>query len=945
MSHENDQQLFTGNADYIEYLYEQFLADPNNVSKIWQDYFKKLDTSSDKELSAAHDAAMAHMIVKRETSYSGNLLENISDVLQHKQMAVLGLVSAYRRLGHRQADIDPLYGEQRLEIDLLKPEYHGLTADDLDREFYLWEKDKGEKQSLRNILNLMSTTYCGSIGAETEHVSDPEQKEWLRSYLEAHYHKLVYSPERKKRILDRLIAANAMERHLHRKYVGQKRFSLEGGTSLIPLLDTLIQQAGEYVSKEVIIGMAHRGRLNVLVNIMGKSPQELFEEFEGTIDPMHGSGDVKYHKGFSINLKTAKGKVHTVLAFNPSHLEIINPVIEGSVRARQDRRNDMQRNKVLPVLIHGDAALAGQGVVMETLNLSSTRGYTTGGTVHIVINNQIGFTTSDPLDSRSTLYCTDVAKMVQAPIFHVNGDDPEAIVFVTELAMKFRMKYSRDVVIDMICYRKHGHAEDDEPSITQPLMYQRIRHKESVDKLYFEQLIGEGIMNRDDYARLEKTYIEKLNSGEPVCPEIAPSKPSKHIVDYKPYLTTSWEHKTNTTITESLLREIGQCISTLPEGFVAHKNVHKLLQHRQQMSNGEQPIDWGFAEMLAYGSLLKDRFSVRLSGQDSIRGTFAHRHCAIYDQNTGEAYLPLRNFFQNQSDFLPINSLLSEEAVLAYELGYATSEPEALVIWEAQFGDFVNGAQVIIDQFLSSSEVKWQRLCGLVLFLPHGYDGQGPEHSSARLERFLQLCAEENVQVCVPTTPAQLFHLLRRQMLRPYRKPLFVFTPKSMLRNHKAMSHIDEFTQGKYHTVIAYHASVAKSKVRKLIICTGKIFYELLQAIEENNINDISLIRIEQLYPFPDKALASEIAKYEHVSSVVWTQEEPRNQGAWFYMISRRHLPKCLFPHQVLRYAGRDYSASPATGHHHVHVEEQSNVISDALDLEINKTVSLKNAS
>ncbi|MEM7304158.1 MAG: 2-oxoglutarate dehydrogenase E1 component [Pseudomonadota bacterium] len=945
MSHENDQQLFSGNADYIESLYEQFLVDPNKVSKVWQDYFKKLNTTADKELNAAHNAAIAHMFVRREASYSGNQLDNLSDVLQHKQMAVLGLVSAYRRLGHRQADIDPLYGEQRLEIDLLKPEYHGLTAEDLDKEFYLWEKDQGEKQTLRNILNLMSTTYCGSIGAETEHVSDPDQKEWLRTYLETHYHQRVYSSDRKKRILNRLIAANAMERHLHRKYVGQKRFSLEGGTSLIPLLDTLIQEAGEYVNKEVIIGMAHRGRLNVLVNIMGKSPQDLFEEFEGTLDQKHGSGDVKYHKGFSINLKTSKGNVHTVLAFNPSHLEIVNPVIEGSVRARQDRRNDAERNKVLPVLIHGDAAFAGQGVVMETLNLSSTRGYTTGGTVHIVVNNQIGFTTSDPLDSRSTLYCTDVAKMVQAPIFHVNGDDPEAVVFVTELAMKYRMKYSRDVVIDMICYRKHGHSEADEPFMTQPLMYQRIKHKASVDKMYFQQLTSEGVVREDEYALMEKAYIEKLNSGQPVCSDIAPSKPSKHIVDYKPYIETSWEHQANTTITEELIEQIGDCVSTLPEGFTAHKNIQKVMKHRKGMSHGKQPIDWGFAEMLVYGSLLKDGFSVRLSGQDSIRGTFAHRHCAVYDQNTGEAYLPLRHFFENQPDFLPINSLLSEEAVLGYELGYATSEPEALVIWEAQFGDFANGAQVIVDQFLSSSEVKWQRLCGLVLFLPHGYDGQGPEHSSARLERYLQLCAEENIQVCIPATPAQLFHLLRRQMLRPYRKPLFVFTPKSMLRNPISVSNLEEFTQGKYHEVIVQHAGVPRSKVSKLIICTGKIYYELLQACEDNQINDVTIIRLEQLYPFPEKALTAEIKKYEHVSTVVWAQEEPRNQGAWFYMISRRHLPKCLFPHQVLRYAGRDYSASPATGHFDVHIEQQRAVIHDALELGNNKAVTLKNAS
>ena len=634
-----------------------------------------------------------------------------------------------------------------------------------------------------------------------------------------------------------------------------------------------------------------------------------------------------------------------MLAFNPSHLEIINPVVEGSVRARQDRRNDVERKKVLPVLIHGDAAFAGQGVVMETLNLSSTRGYTTGGTVHIVVNNQIGFTTSDPLDSRSTLYCTDVAKMVQAPIFHVSGDDPEAVVFVMDLAMQFRMKYSRDVVVDLICYRKHGHSEADEPSITQPLMYQRIRHKEPVDKLYFEQLVDEGVLKENDYAELEKSYIEKLDNGEAVCSEIAPRKPSKHIVDYKPYIGTGWAHKTDTSIADSLIQDIGHCVSTFPEGFVAHKNVQKLMQHRKEMSLGNQPIDWGFAEMLVYGSLLKDGFSIRLSGQDTIRGTFAHRHCAVYDQNTGEAYLPLRHFFENQPQFLPINSLLSEEAVLGYELGYATSEPEALVIWEAQFGDFANGAQVIIDQFLSSSEVKWQRLCGLVLFLPHGFDGQGPEHSSARLERYLQLCAEENIQVCVPTTPAQLFHLLRRQVLRPYRKPLFVFTPKSMLRNPRSMSGVEEFTHGKYYEVITHHASVDKSKVRKLIVCTGKIYYELLAASKENNVNDITLIRIEQLYPFPEKALTAEIAKYKHVSTVIWAQEEPRNQGAWFYIISRRHLPKCLYPHQVLRYAGRDYSASPATGHYNIHVEQQRAVINDALDLDDGLTVTLKSVS
>ena len=942
MDHKINQHIYGTNAEFIESIYQEYLQDPASVSQAWQNYFSSLNNSQDASLLEQHLQARANF----PTNVTVNDVDPVSDSekMQGKQRAVLRLIRSYRRLGHRQADIDPLYGEDRINVDLLDPESHGLTSADLDKEFFLWEQEEGQKQSLRSILNLMSMTYCGSIGAETEHISDPEQKRWLRKYLESKYANLNFNYEKKKHILERLISANALEAYLHRKYTGQKRFSLEGGTSLIPLLDTLIQCAGDKNVKEAIIGMAHRGRLNVLVNIMGKSPQDLFQEFEGYVDISEGSGDVKYHKGFSIDLKTSKRSVHTVLAFNPSHLEIINPVVEGSVRARQERRNDKERKQVIPVLIHGDAAFAGQGVVMETLNLSSTKGYTTGGTVHIVINNQIGFTTSDPLDSRSTLYCTDVAKMVQAPILHVNGDDPEAVVFAAELAMDYRMKFSRDVVIDMICYRRHGHSEADEPAVTQPLMYQRIRNKDRVDQMYFEQLLKEGILQQDDYQKIEKDYIEQLSLGKPVCGEIAQRSHSKYVVDYRPFRSTHWTEHVDTGIRLEDILGIGKVVTTVPNGFKVHRNVNKIIENRKKMSEGELPVDWGFAEMLAYGSLLREGYAIRLSGQDSVRGTFSHRHCAFHDQDNGETYIPLRHAFNHQPQFLPINSLLSEEAVLGYEVGYATSEPNSLVIWEAQFGDFANNAQVIIDQFLSSSEAKWQRFCGLVLFLPHGYDGQGPEHSSARMERYLQLCAEENMQVCVPTTPAQNFHLLRRQMLRPYRKPLIVLTPKSLLRHPSSVSNIDEFVDGKFNEIItSYDKKSSVENIQRLILCTGKVYFDLLEKYSAHNLTNIGIIRIEQLYPFPKEKIQAELAKYKHLSEIFWVQEEPRNQGAWFYVQSRRNLPDCIGSHQSLKYVGRDYSASPAVGYLQLHREQQNKLVNEALDLsDIEKDRTLK---
>jgi len=948
MSHNNNQHIYGLNADYIESLYQQYLEQPSSVSESWQEYFSQL-SKSDKSLHAKHETlkeSREYSVFDVATSRNHSSSSSNDQIHADKQRAVLRLIRSYRRLGHRQADIDPLYGEGRIEIDLLNLETHGLSSLDLDDEFFLWENEQEKKLRLIEILNLMSTTYCGSIGSETEHVSDPDQKRWLRQSLESRYASLSLDADKKKRILKRLIEANTLETYLHRKYIGQKRFSLEGGTSLIPLLDTLIQCAGEHGVKESIIGMAHRGRINVLVNIMGKSPNDLFQEFEGNVDTDLGCGDVKYHKGFSIDLKTPKDSLHTVLAFNPSHLEVINPVIQGSVRARQERRNDKERKQVVPILIHGDAAFAGQGVVMETLNLSSTRGYTTGGTVHIIINNQIGFTTSDPLDSRSTLYCTDVAKMVQAPIFHVNGDDPEAVVFATELAIDYRMKYSRDVVIDLICYRRHGHSESDEPAITQPMMYQRIRNKPRVDQIYHETLVEQGIVDKDEYKIIENDYIDRLNRGLPVCGEVAQRASSEFTISYQPFKSTHWRESVDTSIREQDINDISRVLTSLPKDLTLHRNVQKIVKTRKKMSQGETDTDWGFAEMLTYGSLLKQDYSVRLSGQDSVRGTFSHRHCAYHDQNDGKVYIPLRELDTQQARFLPINSLLSEAAVLGYEVGYATSEPNSLVIWEAQFGDFANNAQVIIDQFLSSSEAKWQRYCGLVMFLPHGYDGQGPEHSSARMERYLQLCAEENMQVCLPTTPAQLFHMLRRQMLRPYRKPLIIFTPKSLLRHPMSVSPLSDYTNGQFELILTSYEDAEISNINRLLICTGKVYYDLLQEKQKHQLNDVGIIRIEQLYPFPKKEVVQELEKFKHIKQITWVQEEPRNQGAWFYMQSRMNLSSCIDVDQSLRYAGREYSASPAAGYLQLHKQQQAQLVSEALGLVgDDKNVKLKSVS
>jgi 2-oxoglutarate dehydrogenase E1 component len=709
-------------------------------------------------------------------------------------------------------------------------------------------------------------------------------------------------------------------------------------------MDEIVQRAGEQQVKEVIIGMAHRGRLNVLVNILGKHPRVLFGEFEGKIDVGTGSGDVKYHLGYSSDVETAGGPVHLVLAFNPSHLEIINPVIEGSVRARQERREDTERNQVLPVLVHGDAAFAGQGVVTETLNLSETRGYGTGGTVHVIVNNQIGFTTSDPLDSRSTLYCTDVAKLVQAPIFHVNGNDAEAVVFVTQIALDFRMRFNKDVVIDIVCFRRYGHNEADEPLATQPMMYKKIKQQKGPRQLYAEQLVAEGVMKKGEAEKLSEEYLQALEDNKVVARPLVKNSKNPFVANWTPYLGTHWRDPAKTAVSMKTLEELGLKMTEFPDDFELHRSVKRIIDARREMARGERSMDWGFAENLAYATLLKDGYSVRLSGQDSQRGTFFHRHAVLHNQKKRGTFTPHQHLFPGQPRFRVINSLLSEEAVLGFEFGFSTAEPEGLIIWEAQFGDFTNGAQVVIDQFLSSSEAKWGRFCGLTLMLPHGYDGQGPEHSSARLERFLQLCAEENMQVVNLTTPAQIFHGLRRQMIRPYRKPLIIMSPKSLLRHRQATSTREELTQGGFQVVIDEVDELNPKEVTRLVLCSGKLFYDLLEKRRENELKQVAIARVEQLYPFPEEEIRALLKKYSSADQICWAQEEPRNQGSWFHMLSRRHLSGCLEKRHKLIYAGRNYSASPAAGYLNVHLEQQRALVESALGMDVAAPARLKSA-
>jgi 2-oxoglutarate dehydrogenase E1 component len=710
-----------------------------------------------------------------------------------------------------------------------------------------------ESMSLREILTFVQEVYCGNVGSEYMHITDTAQKRWIQERVEGHRAKPELSDQDRRWLLSLLTAGEGLEKYLHTRYVGQKRFSLEGGESLIPLLDELIQRAGANGIKEAAIGMAHRGRINVLVNTLGKPPGDLFDEFEGKKKAPHetASGDVKYHLGFSTDLETSGGVIHLTLGFNPSHLEIINPVTQGSVRARQRRRGDHTGDQVIPIVLHGDAAFAGQGVVMETLNMSQARGFTTGGTVHIIINNQIGFTTSNPLDVRSTFYCTDVAKMVEAPIFHVNGDDPEAVIFVTRLALDYRMRFKRDVVIDLICYRRHGHNEADEPAVTQPLLYQKIRSHPTTRTLYAERLSTQGIIDPEEGQQMVEAYRDALEGGHIVSRPVICGLKNPNPIDWNQFNNVTWEQPTDTAVKRKSLDRISEHLLTLPEGLELHPRISKIMSERQKMAAGDQLLDWGMGETLAYATLLEAGTPVRLSGQDSGRGTFFHRHAVLHNQVDGEPYVPLQHLSDSQADFRVIDSLLSEEAVLGFEYGYATTDPNSLVLWEAQFGDFANGAQVVIDQFITSAWAKWGLHCGLVMLLPHGYEGQGPEHSSARVERYLQLCAEHNIQLCIPTTPAQVFHMLRRQIIRPYRRPLVVMTPKSLLRHRLAVSPLEELCSGGFRPIIGESEELDPKEVERIVMCTGKVYYDLLEARQSRGLKDVAILRIEQLDPFP----------------------------------------------------------------------------------------------
>ena len=927
-----------GNAEYVDGLYEIYLQDPSGIPVEWRDYFDQLPRVP-TETTAIHDvphsvlrdrfARISKMRVRTDATAAH---DSHATEYERKQVRVVQLISAYRQRGHQQANLDPLDLSERAPIPDLTLNFHELSNADLDTTFQVGTAYFGRAEAtLAQICADLEATYCGHVGAEFMHIVDTQERHWIMSRMEAVRSAPEFSPQQRLNILRQLNGAEGLERSLGSRYPGTKRFGLEGGESLIPMMSEAIQRIGGYGAKEICIGMAHRGRLNVLVNILGKNPVDLFDEFEGRATYM-GSGDVKYHQGFSSNMMTPGGEVHLSLAFNPSHLEIVSPVVEGSVRARQDRREDSLGESVVPVVIHGDAAFAGQGVVMETFQMSQTRGYLTGGTLHIVLNNQIGFTTSEREDARSTEYCTDIAKMVQAPIFHVNGDDPEAVVFVTQLAVDYRNQFNKDVVVDLVCYRRRGHNEADEPSVTQPAMYEKIKLHHSTRALYAKRLIDEGLLSDQDDSDWVEQYRKALERDEPLVSSLV-SEPNKAMfVDWSPYIGHRWDVAADTAVPLGTLKMLSEQLNAVPEGTAAHRVVKKLMLDRLKMGAGALEVNWGFAETMAYASLLDEGYPVRLTGQDVGRGTFSHRHAVVHSQRDGEAYVPLMHLNEKQAHFRIYDSLLSEEAALAFEYGYATTSPTGLVVWEAQFGDFANGAQVVIDQFISSGENKWNRLCGLTMLLPHGYEGQGPEHSSARLERFLQLCAEDNIQVCIPSTPAQVFHMLRRQAIRPLRKPLIVMSPKSLLRHKEAVSQLTELSSGGFQTVIDETDAIDPQAVKRVVMCSGKVFYDLRSARRHREIDDIAIIRIEQMYPFPRLDLQAVLAQYPNLEDAVWVQEEPKNQGSWYAMQSR--LSTVVQREKVdvyLRYVGREPSASAAAGYSALHMREQEVFIDEAL--------------
>ncbi len=925
-----DSSFFAGeNAAYIEELYELYLEDPQRVDENWRQIFDQLPTLSSTSIEQSHrpviEAIKASVNKTRARIVAGSSSNP-------KQFKVLQLIEAFRLRGHQEAKLDPLGLWNREAIPELSLVYYDLGDADLTSAFYVGSYAGIEAEMpLGELYQSLRKTYCDSIGAEYMHITSTQQKQWIQERLESAQGRSLFDISTKKRILENLIAAEGLEKYLGAKFPGAKRFSLEGGDALIPMIKELVRSAGSQGSQEVVVGMAHRGRLNMLVNVLGKRPLDLFDEFAGKLSEDSRTGDVKYHMGFSSDFATPGGNIHLVLAFNPSHLEIVNPVVIGSVRARQDLRHDVKQSKVLPITIHGDSAVAGQGVVAETFNMSQTRGYGVGGTVRIVVNNQVGFTTSNPQDTRSTEYCTDIAKMVQAPIFHVNGDDPQAVIFVTQLAIDFRNQFKRDVIIDLVCYRRHGHNEADEPSATQPQMYKVIKKHPTPRKIYADQLIQEGVVSEADVKQMMDQYRDALDHGECVVEEWR--KMDMHIVDWTPYLGHDWDIPYDSRASLDKLVQLGNQCCKYPQSFTLQRQVAKAYEDRRLMMRNEKLLDWGCAETLAYASLLSSGFNVRITGQDAGRGTFFHRHAVLHHQDQYEQYIPLKNLDVQQGRFEVYDSVLSEEAVLAFEYGYATTEPTGLVIWEAQFGDFANGAQVVIDQFLSSGEQKWGRMCGLTLLLPHGYEGQGPEHSSARLERFMQLCAQHNMQVCTPTTPAQIFHLLRRQVLRPMRRPLVVMSPKSLLRHPQAVSTLDQLAHGSFQNALDDPDAPSPAQVKRIVLCSGKVFYDLLEARREHGKEDTAIIRIEQLYPFPEKEVADILNQYKQAQEFVWCQEEPKNQGSWYCSL---HHFKAVIPHgKHIDYAGREASASPAVGYLSLHNRQQKALVAEALGLQV----------
>ncbi|MDR2506845.1 MAG: 2-oxoglutarate dehydrogenase E1 component [Candidatus Accumulibacter sp.] len=927
--------LFGANAPFIETLYENYLDNPASVPGEWRGYFDRLARLPG---AVARDVPHSPIIdAFAEQAKRGAYPPAAEPFDDAKQVSILQMISAYRTLGARWADLDPLKRRRRPDINELEPSFYGFSSADINTLFNAGSfQGVSGRASFGQILDALKETYCGSIGVEYMYIDNISERRWIQTRIEPIRAAGSYTSAQKLRFLERLTAAETLERYLHTRYVGQKRFSLEGCESLIVSMDELIRVAGSLGVEGIVIGMAHRGRLNVLVNTLGKTPGMLFEEFEDKEGlEERASGDVKYHLGYSSTVSTPGGPCHLSLAFNPSHLEIVNPVVQGSVYARQFRLGENGKNRIMPLLIHGDAAVGGQGVNQEMLDFGQTRGYGTGGTVHIVVNNQIGFTTSDPRDSRSTIYCTDIFKMANAPVFHVNGDDPEAVALVTRLAVEFRQEFHKDVVVDIVSFRKLGHNEQDEPMVTQPLMYKRIADHPGTRGIYADQLTAEGVLPVDGPDAMIRSYREQLDRGELLYNPVVAGHANPLLIDWKPYLGSGYMPNCDTTVPVKEIKRLSERLTAIPENFVLHNRVQKIIDDRRIMGRGGIPFDWGMAENLAYASLLVSGYGVRISGEDVSRSTFFHRHAALHDQKRERwdegIYCPLGNLQEKQAVFQCFDSVLSEEAVLAFEYGYATSSPRDLVIWEAQFGDFANVAQVVIDQFIASGEAKWGRACGLVLFLPHGYEGQGPEHSSARIERFTQLCADMNMEVCQPTTPAQVFHMLRRQAIRKQRKPLIVFTPKSLLRHKEVISTLEDLAKGRFQHIIGEIDPIDERKVTRVVFCSGKVYHDLLAARRGGNTGHVALARIEQLYPFPDEAFEAELARYPNAAEIVWCQEEPRNQGAWYWILSRQHLDRPLKNNQRLILVSRPASSSPAVGYSREHAAQQKTLIETAL--------------